>query len=357
MLKSQISKTGGHQQQHTMGLNSDSNTPLQMRLILVPYFVVLLLCLFVMRQRRPFDSSSRLMASEDRDRVSSFPRQIIAAVVFRIVWALAVISERFKKSQEDTCHDPHAFVSLVSRLSQLVFFSAFSGVLVTWWDVIQAADLQGFNGGNGVGSGSSMLIPNELLSVLQTSTAGPPLVTTNQVPLSVFATLCRPSTLYILGNFWVFLTVVSLVAVEFYVCDSDMARSIDDSETVVVALFYTGLAVGFLYSYSKLKQLLVSREALERKVRLITITCAVLFLERSVLFLLRPIFDVSLRGQLEILLYPNFFFTVPELIPSVVVLWLMIPERLPKPTSLERQPLLPHNNHSNNVAAGHLQHF
>jgi hypothetical protein len=299
---------------------------LQLQLTLAPYLACLVYTVYVSRRRASYDKAATAVPANERDRVSSFPQQVSGAIMFRVVWIVAVVSDWFRKAGEDSCHDPHAFVSLCSRLAQLLFFSAFGGVLVTWWDVIRAEDR------------GAVRVSQDLLRTLRRSSTHFPLDGAFLSMPSLWSTLCSSSTIYVLGNFWVFAVVLALVAVEFYVCDAALGRRIDDAETVVVAVFYLGLAAGFAVSWRKLRGLLVAREDLERPVRVVAAVCAVLFCARSLLFLSRPLLHYSFQGTAQQVLYPSFFFTVPELVPSVVVLYLMTPRAASKP--LEARPLL-----------------
>jgi len=333
------------------GSSSRDDQPLQLRLMLVwcgalalplaaphadttaRYSLALLFALAVQARRRPFDQSARVIPTEERDRVSSFPRIVVVAVLCRLIWVIANLTGTFPANQGNTCRNPHAFVSLVSRLAQLLFFTAFSGVLVTWWEVIQAQQR------------GAVRFPRDVLGLLRGSSVGPPLATSDLIPLSLLATVCRPATVHLLLNFWAFFIVIGLVAVEFYVCNGAVAKRIDDSETIVVAIFYLGLAAGFAAASARL----AVEDALRRRVRLVALVCASLFAVRSALFLVRPVLGLSFTGTAERVLYPSFFFTLPELAPSLVVLALMLPQGQP-PSALEAAPLLA-------PQAGRVEHF
>jgi hypothetical protein len=61
------------------------------------------------------------------------------------------------------------------------------------------------------------------------------------------------------------------------------------------------------------------------KVLVIQWVCTTMLLLRAIMFALRPVFGVTLTGEAALALYPWFFYVVPEILCSVVVLVLTSP--------------------------------
>ena len=121
-------------------------------------------------------------------------------------------------------------------------------------------------------------------------------------------------------NLWLTVVLLVLICVQFYVCNVKVYTSIYETQTVVIAVFFSLLSLGFLYvgynggfSSSRLNVLVW--------------TCILLYQLRGVLFLVRPITGYKFTGLLGKILYPWFFYVIPEVIPSTVLVLFMRPLR------------------------------
>lgn len=243
--------------------------------------------------------SARLLRSDDSDKLRSFPRLICLSVLFRLTW---FVSEYLGWGASVDCHDWEILVNFCGRCAQASLFTAFSAVLFFWWEILISEQRQ-----------ASSIV------------SSPPETSFREL-------CCRPSTWQILINFWVYVVLLGLVWYKFESCDEDVRSGISQAEVVAIALFYLCLAIGFCYVCVGLSRQLQLRESvsstqLQRRILIISTLCVLFFSLRSLLFLLNPLFGVVLKGTAREVLYPWFFYTVPEVLPALVAQWFMFRQK------------------------------
>jgi hypothetical protein len=233
-----------------------------------------------------------VVSRQNLDRLSTVPKFIALASLLRIAW---FASEYAGWGDAASCRDAKGFVSFAGRLSAVLYFSAFSSVLFFWWDALRKR--------------SDGLVPDE---------GG--------------LSICEPRTVDILLKFWVFVVLAGLFMYKFFECDDANRQRVADAEIVAISLVFGALAIGLASVGGGLRVKLSYRESvassqLSFRILAITVTCSVLFLMRVFLFLLYPVFDLKLKGAARQALYPWFFYTVPEVVPCVVLLFVLMKRR------------------------------
>lgn len=159
---------------------------------------------------------------------------------------------------------------------------------------------------------------------------------------------CTPDAVQVLLNFWAYVAILILlgvsldfnsiclllltfcVQIQWFQCDPKRYDRLDNSEKIVIALAYMALSVMFAsYGYKLLKVLGLLKHPQSKSIRskflLLTLACTVLLMIRGVLFILRPMFGLSITGTSEKIFYPWFFYPIPEIIPGVLLVSFMSP--------------------------------
>ena len=231
-----------------------------------------------------------------------FARFLALSFLLRAVWFVDSASGLFGRKCTYLC--PHVLVSLANRAATTSFFAAFSFVVVAWASIVhEAAGL-----------------PTAMASFDHSDDdeeAGPR-----------GRRRSRTYVYFVTLNVWLALLQAVTLALRFAVRLSDGHRSaLADADAYVNAFFFALLAVSVLFHGHRLRRTIAEVEAdavrpIARTARFVVLLCAVLFAVRAALFLLRPLFDLELRGWLWDVTYPWLFYTAPELLPGVsVLLW------------------------------------
>ena len=234
-----------------------------------------------------------LTARKDLQRLNSVPKFIALASVLRVTWFIA---EYMGWGESANCKDAKGLVSFCGRLSSVLFFAAFSSVLFFWWDVLRTRH-------DGI------------------------------IPDADKPSYCvEPRTADLLIKFWVFVVMAGLFLYKFFTCDDDKRENVAQAEILAIAFTFGLLAIGFAAVGSGLRIKLQYRESnssshLRFRITIISVTCVVFFFVRATLFLLYPMFGIKLKGLLQDVTYPWFFYTMPEIIPSLTLLALLIQRR------------------------------
>ena len=293
---------------------------------------------------------NNIPAPQDRDEVDAFPRRVAGATSFRVMWLVFGVLGIWTRSRNEdgTCRDPHLLVELLGFLAQLGFFSAFLGLLTVWWDAVRADDArlaERASTGNDPAAAARLLqawptttSPAQTTTDATTTTTTTRTATVNlasaraaaweqaEAPRYAWSLLCAPKTLQILFNFWVYVVVLSLFIVRFQTCggastpQQRTAERLADAQTAALAASSGVMSAGFLRVGTRLAHKLRRAPRVRSRVLLVTLVCFVAFLVRSVLFLVRPITGYRFQGVSEAVLYPWFFYTFPEVVPTAVVL-------------------------------------
>jgi hypothetical protein len=150
----------------------------------------------------------------------------------------------------------------------------------------------------------------------------------------------------VLLNFWVYVVIAVLLFAQWFECDPVKYKAVDVTQTVVIAIFFAGLALMFARYGLRLLLLLRQmqhpvRARLAANIATICALCASLFLLRGVLFLLEPLFHYRITGWWQDALFPWAFYPLPELVPGIVMLHLMAPRpRQVRVRQDDQRPLL-----------------
>ena len=281
-----------------------------------------------------FDNERSLTVSPAaRGRLLYISQNVALAMLLRLVWVVIKLFKLVPKPKEgmQSCHNYHTFVSACNRLSQLLFFTAFASIITYWVEVLQNV--------RAVKRQEEGLQSREEISrILANST----LRRERGAPLAVVADLAdstmmrkdrqflSPSSVQILVNFWAYASILILLTVQWFECNRKVYEWIYDGETICIAFFYGLLSVGYVVHGRRLSLELRRVESpmarrMNRYCWTLVAACVLVFPIRTVLFLLRPIFRVQLKGVLYKVAYPWFFYPLPEVIPALILLHLMTP--------------------------------
>lgn len=279
-----------------------------------------------------------LVSFATRQRLQFVSQNLCAALALRISWLSVKLLHLAPKPEPSmqSCHNYHTLLAACNRLSQLLFFTAFAGVITFWMEVLQRVSQQVsgvcYNEEvNEIMANSTLRrsVHQRIVQLPDGGNEGP------RVPTGVMS----PNVIQLLVNFWAYGLILVLLTVQWYTCDNDVYLVIYDGETACIAILYGLLCVGLFIHGRKVifKLTSIHADGLSRKCSIIVVSCLTVFPVRTVLFLLQPVFRVKLTGLMFKLTYPWFFYPVPEIVPSVVLLYLMAP----KPASTwSSEPLL-----------------
>ena len=277
-----------------------------------------------------------------RHSLRQFSRRVAFAMLLRAVWLACNYFNVFPKVKEgeDTCHNAHTFLSGVNRLAQLTFFIAFSSIVAFWAELGERYELARSRR-RGLQETDSLAAAMARSSVAQASgvvASGAllPAARNADRPQGALA-LLAPQNIKLLVNFWVTLTLFVLLTLQWQVCDANLYNSIYEAETVTIAVFFALLSGAFLYFGLKVRRAagetsVAHNPAVHRVRRYLLVLCVVcpgLFLLRGALFLVRPVTGYNFTGVAQTVLYPWFFYPVPELVPSLLMVWYMWPGKKP----------------------------
>lgn len=260
-----------------------------------------------------------------RDQIDAFPRRIALSCALRLVWIGFEVFGLWQEGNITPCRDPHLLVEFTGRLAQLAFFSSFLNLLVLWADVLRADDERLSAAALSPGADSSATLAAALArSAMRVNNGGAvahdgdsAAAMRLHAPPSLWKVLCVPQTLQVLFNFWVWILVLSLFLLRFESCTA--SSRVSDAQTVALAAAYALLGIGFLIVSLRLAPRLSRLPRVRRRIIIVSTCCVVCFVGRAGLFLVRPISGYRFEGLAERVLYPWFFYTVPEIVPSLVV--------------------------------------
>jgi hypothetical protein len=322
------------------------------------------------------NNPSSVIPPELLDEIDSFPYRILFATLLRITWLAFELGGLWQESFHG-CEDKHVIVETIGRLGQLAFFSSFLGVLTVWWELVRADDVffptptvtSAATTTTTTSSPTTIITPDNNTVTNDLDSSSPTqqqqqqqqqsynhhhqqrIQTTSSV-ISVqtalerstarrngFFTitddiimaqtsesiLCSPSTIQVLFNFWVWIIALGLFVFKYESCAH--SSTVSNAQTICIAIASGILGIMFIVIgvrlYRKLGQREIpGRKRLQRKIFWVSLICFISFgLFRCILFLIQPLTGYYFTGILGNILYPWFFYTVPELIPSFVMLW------------------------------------
>jgi len=305
--------------------------------------------------RRNF-SQQELVSPLDRARILTLAQNLFLALTLRLVWLLLEIHEVMPVSSESDvpCKDPRTVVAAVNRLAQLLFFTAFVSVAAFWAKVLRGyedvATLRRRTGAateRGISEALAQsttrrragFAANVALSdVFEGFAAGARTEIEDEQGFdAICSLLCivlTPDLVQTLLNFWAYVIVGVLIVVQWFECDQRRYDKIDHVQTITIACFFCILSGMYLLYGARLVAAIKStRHPLKNRfmgpIILLTMIGSIAFFLRGVVFLLHPVFGITLTGQLAKVAYPWFFYPVPELLPTVFILYFLIPR--PKP--------------------------
>lgn len=289
----------------------------------------------------------------DRSRLYYVGQNLVLAYILRLTWIFLNLYNvaPVPAGLEESCKDMHTLVSATNRLAQLLCFTAYTSVAGFWANILRqhtkARRLR-------VGLSSE----REVASALAQSTtrrrpgqimvAVPDLFASERAQAeaeaggamgdkqgfnAIFSLCCMlltPDIVQLLLNFWVYVIIIILLCVQWFECDKSVYDNIDRIETVTIASFFLVLGTMFLWYGLRLALLLKNlpyqaSARLMRNTIIIACVASLFFVLRGILFLLEPLFAVRLNGTAAQIMYPWFFYPVPEIIPALLLLHLMSP--------------------------------
>lgn len=273
-------------------MHFDSSSPTAISLYVYCCALVLAVGLECYRRgRADLKILSRHAALSDVFRQSSwFSRFIIFSYTCRSFWCFARAAALFGEKCEYHCM--YSLVSLSNRLASVAFFAAFSFVITAWAGI--------------AGAEQSDSVRRQKLR--------------------------RTRRLFFALNLWLLLCMTGLMVVRFLVrFRPEQSARLEDADAWIVALLSAVVALGV--GYYGLKLFCMSgrydtSSALYRaRARLMFATLAIpaLCLARATLFLYRPVTGREITGWVIDLLYPWFWYSVPEIVSGVTVLLVMWP--------------------------------
>ena len=257
--------------------------------------------------------------------------QLGFAFLLRTIWCIMRAYDILPKDKK-TCYSRHLPVTAVNRVSKLFLFTAFSNVAFMWWEICAEY---------------SKTRANRLreLTAVQVQTTQ-----SHKKP-----SRCSPRTLQLLLNFWVYVILTALLLVEYFWCTPtlDQNNKIYTFETLSIAFFF--LVLSLLYLWYGIRVLAIVRAISQDKTALkkpitvivarrtlvIMAVCVICFLAGGLCSIYQPLTGHSFPASMYHILYPWFVYPVPDLIPSVLVLFMLAPKnRLPRRTKDPSTPLL-----------------
>jgi hypothetical protein len=203
--------------------------------------------------------------------------------------------------------------------------------LFFWWDVLRAeSDSLTLNSSSALNDndsaaagrrGQASLGPESLANLsTAASTAG-----TKRV-------LFEPRTIDILSKFWVFVILGGLFLYKMFTCDDAQRERVSDAELEAISLFFLMLSIGYFLVAHGLRHKLslkvsISTSKLRFRITAISLCCVILFATKSILSLMYPVFNIKIKGTARDILYPWFFYTVPEIVPCFVLLTFLMKKK------------------------------
>eukprot|EP00511_Aplanochytrium_stocchinoi_P004850 CAMPEP_0204834694 /NCGR_PEP_ID=MMETSP1346-20131115/20462_1 /ASSEMBLY_ACC=CAM_ASM_000771 /TAXON_ID=215587 /ORGANISM="Aplanochytrium stocchinoi, Strain GSBS06" /LENGTH=355 /DNA_ID=CAMNT_0051968153 /DNA_START=106 /DNA_END=1173 /DNA_ORIENTATION=+ len=285
---------------------------------------------------------------ETRGRLLFVSQNFSLAFFLRLIWLVVKFYDLAPKPKagEDSCHNYSTLVSGCNRLAQLLLFTSYTTIVTFWAEVLgQHAWVK--LSGQGIGSENE----SDLSFAISRSTLRRqpgahiiPITSVNdeseeskirmQGLLSMF--VIRPHTLQILANFWAYATIIILLSVQWFVCKKQVYNVIYQGETISIAFFFGILAVTYFFYGGKLDMALRNSQtslpaAIVKRLRIyiyiLVLVTAIFFPLRAALFLAKPLFGYQFSGLLQKVLYPWFFYPVPEIVPALILLLFTSPIR------------------------------
>ncbi|GBG34119.1 Hypothetical Protein FCC1311_103422 [Hondaea fermentalgiana] len=306
-------------------------------------------------------SNDMIVSKLDRSRLYYVGQNLVLAYIVRITWLMLNIFQvaPIPKGAEHSCQDMHTLVSAANRFAQLLCFTAYTSVVGFWANILRQhstsrrmrvglsserevaaalaqsttrrrpgqlmvaipdlfaseraqTEAEGGNGGNGGAGGAR---DKEGFNAI----------------CSLLCMLLTPDIVQLLLNFWVYVIIIILLSVQWFECDKETYDEIDRAQTITIAVFFLLLGTMFLrYGVSLVSALSKLRHEsaaqLVRSTIVISTVSSLLFALRGVLFLLEPLFAFRLTGVWAQIMYPWFFYPVPELIPALLLMHYMSPK-------------------------------
>mmetsp|Transcript_18392 Transcript_18392/g.58638 ORF Transcript_18392/g.58638 Transcript_18392/m.58638 type:complete len:319 (+) Transcript_18392:35-991(+) len=234
---------------------------------------------------------------------SWFARFMILCFSLRVFWYAARTTGWFGHKCDFHC--PYIVVSLANRLASICFFAAFSHVIVCWSGIAGATRSE------------------EIRRAKQ----------------------ARTRAIFLLLNSWLIIAEFVVMGARFFVRLSDQA--LDNWYTVdswIVAILTAVVAVSVAYYGCKLyhvshqhDQSAVLHRA-QRRIMAATVLILLLCTARTVFFLWQPVSGHDITGLLGTIVYPWFFYPVPEIVSGFVILFVMWPVRGPAKSIMAVEP-------------------
>ena len=218
---------------------------------------------------------------------------------------------------------------VVNRLAMLFFFSAFSVIAIFWAEVVNQAksaalqtatngdDADEEEGGDSSGQGNGGPNTGSLLTGGSDSNGGQPV-----------RDCCNPQTLFIMLNVWVYIIEAIVLYMEsFGTYDKDTYDNIRDYNYICVSVFFAMLTVAMLCIGHSMHRLMkgVDRLILSKMI-IIMVATSTCFTLRSIILSWEPLTKNRIPAHAWNIIDPTFLYTVPELLPSLVVLITMAPK-------------------------------